>query len=175
MDPSPKNSPGPPTTVPGRLGSARTVQDGTLSLLERATGHTGEPGCYRTPSAPAHPGAVLPCSVRCCHPLATRRAPDVPRSPSRSGVQVPESPVLHPKPAGTGDAGCREGTGALGRAPHLAPCARGVPVYGPHILAGRRFLPLPEPGWTEWGGGCGVGAVPAQAMIRRSRGSIPAH
>lgn len=160
MDASPKNSPDPTPPYPGRLVPARQVtslQDGALRILERATGHTGEPGCGRTPSVPAHPGGVLPRSVCCCHPLATCTAPSVPHSPSRRGVQVLNSPVLHPKQAGSGTrrAGCQEGTRTLRRGPHPAPCASTVPVYG-HILAGRRFLPLPEPGWTEWGGGCGA-------------------
>lgn len=113
----------------GRLVSNKQVtslQDGTLTILERATGRTGEPGCAGSPSVPAHPGAVLPCSVCCCHPLATRRASGVPRSPSRRGVPVPcPSLVLPPKPAGTRDAGCREGSGICVRVHSSRPAPEG--------------------------------------------------
>lgn len=151
-----------------------SLQAGTLRILERTTGHTGAPGCGGTPSVPAHRGAVLPCSVCCCHPPATCTASGVPHSPSRRGVPAPAQSCTPNKRAGGTQGARRAQNSGEGSAPLTLPQRRARP-RPPHYSREEVSAP-PRARVARTGRGLrGLGELLSQAMIRGSRGSVPAH
>lgn len=165
---------------PGRLVSARQVtslQDGTLRILERATGHTGEPGCSRTSlcsgtpwGCPAMFGVLLP-------PPGKLHSLGCPPQPLTQGCPGPRHQPS-PAPQTSGQAGCRMPGGRSNSGEGSTPFTlgqRGEGLRPPH--PGREEVSAPPRARVDRvGRGLpGLGALPTQAMIRRSRGSVPAH